>query len=97
MTYIFVIIRKVINIILVPDKYLGNCPDPELNGTGLGGSAVRGAGQATTGPGRPNIWEGSSTDLARMEETWKEIPPPGSRCDTAESAANRVRALHAHI
>ncbi len=83
-----------LSAVIVPDKDPGNCPDPELPGTSTGGDAVRGAGQAGAGPpGPPNIWGNSSRDPARMEETCAEIPPAGSRRDTAASAANRMRTL----
>jgi hypothetical protein len=58
-----------LSAVIVPDKDPGNCPDPELPGTGTGGDAVRGVGQAAPGPGPPNISGNSNRDPARMEET----------------------------
>ncbi len=52
-------------------------------------------GQAETGPGLPSKSEDGSRDQAEIEETWLEITvcQASSRCNEAESAANRVKTL----
>jgi hypothetical protein len=52
-----------------PNKGPSDCLNPEHPGSGPGGDAVRGEGQAEAGPGPPNMCGSSSRDPARMEET----------------------------
>jgi hypothetical protein len=79
----------------VPDRVLGNCPDPEILATSEGEGVWSGTAKAKPDPTPPD--EAEAADLAEMQETWAKDASTHSRSDTAKSMANRVRTLYIYV
>jgi hypothetical protein len=78
--------------VIVPDRASGYCPDPESWELFLGKCGGGYSSQARPGP----AWCGKKAAVETQQQ-WRKCEqgmlPPISRCDTAESKANRVRTL----
>jgi hypothetical protein len=90
-TFIFV------NYVIVPDRVLGNCPDPGTQGTGPGKVNERATVQASQAPVQADTGKGICRDPAAMGETLASVLPTHLRRDKAGSTANIVISTNKSI